>query len=170
MSEGFCVSELRRQWCQMRLLLKPWSRDFDQDQLCSISPGSPHILWRSFYRRWTSTSEPTMTFDKEGKKSTDTLRWPGASKKDSTRRMSRRSITPAQVKTWEVIHKGINTTLNHQEHNKAPSGHQPQEAEEEKASEEDSACNQECCFACSVEKIRGIQQGHVKSRYRSKRK
>jgi hypothetical protein len=68
--------------------------------------------------------------------------------------MSGRSIIPAQVKTWKVIYKGI--TLNHQEYNKAPSGHQTQEAEEEEASEEDSVRNQECCFACSVEKIRGI--------------
>jgi hypothetical protein len=50
------------------------------------------------------------------------------------------------------------------------SGHQPQEAEKVDASEEDSACNQEGCFACSVKKIRGIQLGHAKSRYRSKRK
>jgi fatty acid-binding protein DegV len=57
--------------------------------------------------------------------------------------MSGRSIIPAQVKTGEVILKGINTTLNHEEHNKAPSGHQPQEAEEEEALEEDLARNQE---------------------------
>jgi hypothetical protein len=81
-----------------------------------------------------------------------------------------RSIILAQVKTWEVILKGINTTLNHQEHSKAPSGHQPQEAKEEEASEEDSTRNQEGCFVCSIEKIRGIQQGHAMSRYRSKRK
>jgi hypothetical protein len=35
---------------------------------------APHKLWRSFYRRWTSISEPTMTSDKEGKKPIDTLR------------------------------------------------------------------------------------------------
>jgi hypothetical protein len=130
----------------------------------------PHQLWRRFYKRWTIIWEPTMTSGKEGKKPTDTLRWLGASEEDSTQGMSGRSIILAQVKTGEVILKGINTTLNHQEHSKAPSGHQPQEAEEEEASEEDTTHNQEGCFACSMEKIRGIQLGHAKSRYRSKRK
>jgi hypothetical protein len=82
--------------------------------------------------------------------------------------MSGRSIILAQVKRGEVILKGINTTLNHQEHNKVPSGHQPQEAEEVEALKEDSARNQEGCFVYSVEKIRGIQRGHAKSRYRSR--
>ena len=67
--------------------------------------------------------------------------------------MSGRSIILAQVKRGEVILKGINTTLNHQEHNKVPSGHQPQEAEEVEALKEDSARNQEGCFVYSVEKI-----------------
>jgi hypothetical protein len=84
--------------------------------------------------------------------------------------MSGQSTILAQEKTWETILKFINTTPNHQEHNKAPSDHQPQEAEEDEASEEDSTHKQEGCFACSVEKIRGIQLGHAKSRYRSKRK
>jgi hypothetical protein len=84
--------------------------------------------------------------------------------------MSGRSIIPAQVKTGEVILKGISITLNHQEHIKVPSGHQTQEAKEVEASEEDSARNQEGCFIYSVENIRGIQRGHAKSRYRSKRK
>jgi hypothetical protein len=46
--------------------------------------------------------------------------------------MSGRSIIPAQATTWEVILKGINTTPNHQGHNKAPLDHQLQEAEGEK--------------------------------------
>jgi hypothetical protein len=57
--------------------------------------------------------------------------------------MSGRSIIPPQVKIGEVILKGISTTLNYQEHNKAPSGHQPQEVEEEEASKKNSAWNQE---------------------------
>jgi hypothetical protein len=77
--------------------------------------------------------------------------------------MSGRSIIPAQATTGEIILKGISTTPNRQGHNKAPSGHQLQEAEEVEASMEDSAPNQEGCFAYFVEKIRGIQQGHAKS-------
>jgi hypothetical protein len=77
--------------------------------------------------------------------------------------MSGRSIILAQAKTGEIILKGINTTPNHQKPSKSPSGHQPQEAEEDETSEEDLARNQEGCFACFVEKIKGIQLGHAKS-------
>jgi hypothetical protein len=83
-----------------------------------------------------STSEPTITFDKEGKKPTDTLRWPGASEEDSTLGMSGQSIMPGQVTTGETIPKGNNTTLSRQEYNKALLGHRLQEAEGEEASEE----------------------------------
>jgi hypothetical protein len=73
-----------------------------------------------------------MTFGKEGKKPTDTLRWPRASEEDSTLGMSGQSIMPPQVTTRETIPKGSSTTLSRQEHNKALSGHRLQEAEEEK--------------------------------------
>jgi hypothetical protein len=66
--------------------------------------------------------------------------------------MSGQSIILAQAKIGEIIFKGISTTPNHHEHNKAPSGHQSQEAEEVEALEEDSARNQEDCFAYSVER------------------
>jgi hypothetical protein len=82
-----------------------------------------------------------MTFGKEGKKPTDNLRWPGASEEDSTQVMSWRSIIPVQAKIGEVILKGINTAPNLQKHNKVPLGHQPEEAEKDEASEEDSARN-----------------------------
>jgi hypothetical protein len=73
----------------------------------------------------------------------------------------RQSIILIQAKTGEIKLKAIITALNHQEHRKAPSGHQPQEAEEGEASEKDSARNQEACFAYSVENTRGIQLGHA---------
>jgi hypothetical protein len=79
-----------------------------------------------------STSEPIMTFGKEGKKPTYTLRWPGASEEDSTLGMSGQSIVPAQVTTGETLPKGSSITLSRQEHNKALSGHWLQEAEGEK--------------------------------------
>jgi hypothetical protein len=68
--------------------------------------------------------------------------------------MSGRFITPAQATTGEIILKGISTTPNHQEHNKAPSGHQLQEAEEGEASEEDMVISPGDCSAYSVGKIR----------------
>jgi hypothetical protein len=73
-----------------------------------------------------------MTFDKEGKKPIDTLRWPGASEEDSTLGMSGLSIMPVLVTSGETILKGSNTTLSRQEHNKALSGHWLQEVEGEK--------------------------------------
>jgi hypothetical protein len=113
MSEGFCGSGLRHQWCQMRLLLKLWSRGFDQDQQRNISLGSPHKFWRSFYRRWTSTSEPTMTFGKEEKKPIDTPRWLGASEEDSTLGMSRRFIIPAQAMTQKNVSRRFRIYCSH---------------------------------------------------------
>jgi hypothetical protein len=74
------------------------------------------------------------------------------------------------VTTEEIKLNGISTAPNLQGHNKALSGHQLQEVEEVEALLEDSTPNQEGCFAYSVGKIRGIQQGHAKSRFRSKRK
>jgi hypothetical protein len=84
--------------------------------------------------------------------------------------MSGRNTIPAQAKTEAIIPKGINTTPNHLGHNKAPSDHQPQEAEGDEALEEDSAHNQEGFSACSMEKIRGTQLRHDKLQYRSKRR
>jgi hypothetical protein len=42
----------------------------------------------------------------------------------------------------EVNPKGNNTALSHQSHNKAPSGHQPQESEGAEASEADTEISQ----------------------------
>jgi hypothetical protein len=78
-----------------------------------------------------------MTFSIEGKKPTDTLKWPGASEEDSTPGMTGQSIMPAQVTTRETKPKGSSTAPNHQGHNKVPSGHQLQEVEGAETSEED---------------------------------
>jgi hypothetical protein len=79
MYEGSCDWGHKRLWCPMRLSLRPWSRVFIHDLLPNISPGSPRKLWRSCFRRWMSTSELTMIFAKEGRKLTDSPKWPGAS-------------------------------------------------------------------------------------------
>jgi hypothetical protein len=65
--------------------------------------------------------------------------------------------------TGAIILKGISIALSHQGHNKAPSGHQLQEEEEEEALVEGSTLNREGCFVYSVEKIRDIQQGRAMS-------
>jgi molybdopterin synthase catalytic subunit len=72
--------------------------------------------------------------------------------------------------TWEITLKAIIKAPNHQGRNKVPTGHQLQEAEEVEASVEDSAPNQKGCFVYYVGKIRGIQQGHAKSLFRSIKK
>jgi hypothetical protein len=117
-----------------------------------------------------SISEPTMTFGKEGKKPTNTLRWPRASEEDSTLGMSGQFIMPAQVTTGETTLKGNNTVLRPQEHNKALSGHRLQEAEGGEASEEDMEIIPRNCFVYSAVKIRGIPQGRAKLRFRSRKK
>jgi hypothetical protein len=116
-----------------------------------------------------STSKPTMIFGKYEKKLTDILRLPGASKEGSTQGMSGRYTIPAKVKIDAITTKGIKTVHSHLGRNKVPSEHQPQEAEVDKALEEDSFHNQEGCSACSVEKISGTQLGHAKLQYRSKK-
>jgi hypothetical protein len=103
-----------------------------------------------------------MTFDREGKKPIDTLRWLGASEEDSTLGTSEQFIIPIQATTREITLKAISKTPNHQGHNKVPIGHQLQDAEEVEASVENSTPNQEGCFAYSVGKIRDIKQGHAK--------
>jgi hypothetical protein len=84
--------------------------------------------------------------------------------------MSGQYIIPAQVKIEAITPKGINTAPNHLGRSKAPSDHQAQEAEEDKALEEDLAHNKEGCFACFVEKIRDTQLGHARLQYKSKRR
>jgi hypothetical protein len=65
-----------------------------------------------------------MIFGKEGKKPTDTLKWPGASEGDYTLGMSGQSIMSAQVTTGETKPKGSSTAPNHQGHNNVLSGRQ----------------------------------------------
>jgi hypothetical protein len=69
----------------------------------------------------------------------------------------------------EVNLKGSNTAPSPQGHNKAPSDHQPQEAEAAEASKEDMEISPEDCFACSTAKIKATPQEHAKSQFRNKR-
>jgi hypothetical protein len=66
--------------------------------------------------------------------------------------------------------KGNNTAPNHQGHNKAPSGHQLQEAEGVEALEEDTEISPENCFVCSAAKTKATPQERAKSRFRSRRR
>jgi hypothetical protein len=84
--------------------------------------------------------------------------------------LSEQYTIPVKVKIEAITIKGTNTVLSPQGRNKAPSDCQPQEAEGDEASEEDSTHNQEGYFACSVERIRGTQLEPAKLQYRSKRR
>ena len=107
---------------------------------------------------------------KEGRKLTGFMRWPGASEEDFTPDTSIQSIMPIQVMIEEVNPKGNSTTPSHQGHNKAPSGHQPQEAVGAEASEEDTEISPEDCIAYSAVKTRTTPLEHAKSQFRSKRR
>jgi hypothetical protein len=72
--------------------------------------------------------------------------------------------------TEEVNLKGSNTAPSLQGHNKAPSGHQPQEAEAAEASEEGTEISPEYYFACSTTKIKATPQEHAKSQFRNKKR
>jgi cytochrome c5 len=111
-----------------------------------------------------------MIFAKEGKKHTGFLRWPGASEEKFTPGTSGQSTIPTRVMTKEVNLKGSNTASSLQGHNKAPSGHQPQEAEAAEASEEGMEISPEDCFACSAAKIKATPQEHAKSQFRNKKR
>ena len=103
-----------------------------------------------------------MISGKGGRKLTDILRWPGALEDGSTQGMSEQYTIPAKVKTKAITTKDTNTVPSQLGRSKAPSDHQPQEAEGDEASEEDLTHNQEGCSACSMESIRGTQLGPAK--------
>jgi hypothetical protein len=79
-------------------------------------------------------------------------------------------IILAKVKTEAIITKGTSTVPSQMGRIKALLDCQPQEAEEDEASEEDSTHNQEGCSSCSMERIRGTQLEHAKLQYRNKRR
>jgi hypothetical protein len=111
-----------------------------------------------------------MTSAKEGRKLTDSRKWPGASEEESTRGMSGQSIIPLRVTTKEVSLRGRNTPHNLRGNNKALSGHQLQGAEAPGASGEDMGISLERSTAYSVVRIRAILQECAKSPFGSKRR
>jgi tRNA G10 N-methylase Trm11 len=70
----------------------------------------------------------------------------------------------------EINPKGNNTAPNSQGHNKAPLGHQLQEAEGAEASEEDTEISPGDFFACFVVKTKATQQERAKSQFRSRKR
>jgi hypothetical protein len=170
MSKGSCDWGHKLLQCPMRLSLRPWSRFFGQDLLLNISPENPHRLWRRCFKKWMSTSGLTMTSAKEGRKLTNSLRWPGASEDEFIRGMSGRSIAPARAMTREASPRGHSTPHNLWGNSKAPSGRRLQEAEALRASEEDLGISPGKFIAYSVVKTRATLQECVESPFRSRRR
>jgi hypothetical protein len=170
MYEGSCDCGHKRLRCPMRLSLRPWSRVFVQDLLPNILPGSPHKLLRSCFRRWMSTFELTMIFAKEGRKLTDSPKWPGASEEEFIRGMSGQSITPLKVTTKEVSLRGHNIPHNLRGNSKALSGHQLQEVEVPGASEEDLGISLERSTTYSMVRTRAILQECATSPFINKKR
>jgi hypothetical protein len=85
--------------------------------------------------------------------------------------MLEQSTILAQVTTEEeTTLKGTSKAPSLQDRNKVLTGHQLQEAEGEEASEEGSAPNPGGCSIYSAWRIKDIQQGHAKSRFKSKKR
>jgi hypothetical protein len=117
-----------------------------------------------------STSGLIMTFNKEGRKLIDFLRWLGASEEESTLGMSDQSTTPVRMMTKEAIFRGHNTPHSLRDSIKAPSGHQPQGAEAAGASEEDMGISLEISIAYFVERTRATLQERARLLFWSKKR
>jgi hypothetical protein len=72
--------------------------------------------------------------------------------------------------TGQTTLKATNKAHNLQECSKPLTGHQLHGVEDEEASEEDSALHPGDCSVYSIGRIRDTQQGHAKSRSKSKRR
>jgi hypothetical protein len=84
--------------------------------------------------------------------------------------MSEQSTITSQMMTGQIILRVANKAHNLSECSKPLTGHQPQEAEGGEASEEGLALSPGDCSAFSVGRIRDTQQGHAKSRSKSRRR
>jgi hypothetical protein len=130
----------------------------------------PPRLWRSCYRKWMSTSGLIMTFDKEGRKLTNFLRWLGASEEESTLGMSDQSTAPVKMMTKEASFRGHSTPHSLRDSSKAPSGHQLLGAEAEGASKEDMEISLEKFIAYYVVRTKAILQEPARSLFWSKKR
>jgi hypothetical protein len=117
-----------------------------------------------------STSGLIMTFDKEGKKLIDFLRWLGASEEESTLGMSDESTAPVRMMTKEASFRGHSTPHSLRDSSKAPSGHQLQGAEAAGASEEDMGISPEKSIAYSVVRTRATLQERARLLFWSKKR
>jgi hypothetical protein len=155
--------------CPMKLSLRPWLRGFGQDLQPNTSPGNLLRPWRNFSRRWMNTSELIMTFDREGRKLTDSLKWPGASEEESILGTSDQFI-PLRMTTEEASNRGHNIPPRLRGSNRVILGPQLQGAEAPGASEEGLGISPEKFIAYSAVRTRAILPGCAMSPSRNRKK
>jgi hypothetical protein len=107
MSEGSCAWEHKR-LRPNEIVIEAMIKGLRQGVQLNTSLGNPLRLWRSCFRKWMSTSRPTMISAKEGRKLTDFLRWLGASEEESTLGMSDQSTALVRTMIKEASLRGHN--------------------------------------------------------------
>jgi hypothetical protein len=155
----------------MKSSLRPWSRDIGEDLQLNILLRNLHKPWRSFFRRWMSTSGPILIFAKGGRKPTGFPRWPGASEGDFIPGMYDQFTTPMPMMKEPTMFSIAITVLSLQACNRLLSDHRLWGAGEEEVSvEDDLAINPESCIVFFVARTRATQQEHARLQFRSRRK
>jgi hypothetical protein len=151
------------------IVIEAMIKGLGQDSQLSIFLGSLHKLWRSCFRKWMSTSRLTTTFAKEGRRPTDSLRWPGASVGGFILGMFAPFTTPMPMMKGPAMLSMVNKILNLQTW--LPSDHQLWGVEEEEVSvEEGLAANPGNYTVFFVARTKATQQGHAMLPFRSRRK
>jgi hypothetical protein len=135
--------------------LRPWLRGFGQDLQPNTSPGNPLRPWRNCFRRWLNISEQIMTFDKEGRKLTDSSKWPGASEGESTLGTFD-LFTLLRMTTGEVSNRGRSIPPRLRDSNRAILGPQLKGTEAPGASEEGLVISPGKFIAYSAVRTRAI--------------
>jgi hypothetical protein len=122
------------------------------------SPRNPLRPWRNCFRRWMNISEQIMTFDKEGRKLTDSPKRLGASEGESTLGTSD-LFTLLRMTTGEVSNRGRSIPPRLRGSNRAIPGPQLQGAEAPGASEEGLGISPGRFIAFSAVRTRAILPG-----------
>jgi hypothetical protein len=116
-----------------------------------------------------NTSELIMTFDREGRKLTDSPKWPGASEGESILGTSDQFI-PLRMTTEEASNRGHNILPRLRGNNRAILGPHLQGAEAPGALEEGLGISPEKFIAYSAVRIRAILLGCAMSPSRNRKR
>jgi hypothetical protein len=155
----------------MKLLLRAWSRGFNQDLQPNIFQGSHHRPWKNSFRRWVNTSGLITISAKEGRKHTGFLKWLGATEEGFILGMPGQSIIPMPTMKGPTMLRAVIIAHSLRACSKLLTDRQLREVEEEEASvEEGLVISLVSCSAFSMARTRVTQRGRARSRSKSKRK